>query len=162
MTKHYNPSIVERANRILASKSGDFLSDEVNPNIVMNIPVTPVQKLFLFGDASTSGATGTLQTTPSDKDTYITNVEAAIIKDATCDAADSTFRINAVVDGVTRVLAAIPTITLTAQNSSIAMHFNPPIKIDRDTAITTTQGTFTAGKYRRVSIVTGYTEEVTR
>jgi len=158
MTKHYNPSIVERANRILASKAGDYLSDEVAGPVAV-IPLNPVVRIVRAGGSSATG-TLTLYTTPSDKDFYLTTAILSMIKDVTCDATGG-INLNAVIDGVTKEIIVYGILTLTAQADTIVCNCPVPIKIDRNTAITVS-GTYTAGTMRRSATVHGYTEEVTR
>jgi len=159
MTRHYNPSIVERANRVLASKAGDFLSDEV-AGPVATIAITPVTRIIKASGSSTTG-TMTIFTTPTDKDFYITGLYLSMIKDVTNDMATGNVAIALTIDGVTVNPIGIGVLTLTAQSESVAFPFTTPIKVDRGTAITI-GATYTAGSMRRFGSVHGYTEEVTR
>jgi len=56
-------------------------------------------------------------------------------------------------------LLYIPILTLTAQNSSIALNPLYPIRLDRGSAITLTMGAYTAGLCLRTTTLTGYTVE---
>jgi len=161
MTKHYNPSIIERASRILNSKQGDFLSDEV-AGPVATIELKPAVRLIASTVASTSSSTNNAQTTPADKDTYITGVALSFVKDVTCDAADGSLRAMVVVGGVTRNLLSFGILTLTAQSGSNSISFPYPIKVDRNSSLGLAQSTFTAGKFVRCVNFFGYTEEVTK
>jgi len=151
MTRHYNPSITERANRILATKSGDFLSDEVISNIQPVIAIAPVAGIIK------SGASGTIFTTPADKDFYLTGLSASFSK-AAGDTGTS-LTLTGFVDGVSVPLIRLAGVTLTVERDSVVADFTYPIKIDRNTAIASgASGTFTASAF----CIRGYTEEVTR
>jgi len=160
VTKHYNPSIVERANRILATKAGDYLSDDVMPNIQPVIPISPIVKIIRNSNTSATGSI-TPYTTPDDKDFYLTAIGLSYSKNATCDVATGNVALNVTIDGVSVAVVSLAMLTLTAEKDSVYVNFNPPIKVDRGTAITGTN-TYTAGLMRRTCNVVGYTEEVTR
>lgn len=161
MTKHYNPSIVERANRILASKSGDFLSDEVQGPVAV-IPINPIINIVRAASATTTSS-GTIFTTPTDKDFYLTGVQFGFVKDAACDAANTTTpAVLITIDGVSVTVVRLPTITLTAQNQSVFVSLPTPIKIDRGTTISIQSTSYTVGVFNRNAVIYGYTEEVTR
>jgi hypothetical protein len=159
MTKHYNPSLVERTNRIFRPKAGDQFSDNVSPNLVPVITVDPIVRIVRNGNTSSTG-TFTVYTTPSDKDFYLTAIELTMAKDVTCDAATGSVGMNITVDGVSVAVVTIAFITLTAQTSTVVVPFTFPIKVDRGTTITGSV-TFTAGAMRRSCCIYGYTEEVT-
>jgi len=157
MTKHYNPSIVERANRILASKAGDYLSDEVIPNIQPVIPITAVARICQ-GTAGTA-ATNTIYTTPADKDFYLTGAVLAYIKDVTSTA--TLFRYRVFVNELQKEIITLPAITLTPGCESVAIELNPPLKLDRNTTVVCTTDS-TVANVKVSGNVIGYTEEVTR
>jgi len=158
MTRHYNPSIVQHANRILASKGGDFLSDEVMPNIQPVIPISPVANISR-GSGMTNALTSALFTTPADKDFYLTSAVLSVSKDVTSTAVAIDFRV--VIDGASQTPIRISGITLTPLQATVPLVFNPPIKIDRNTAISINANTAVAN-IRVDGSLTGYTEEVTR
>jgi len=151
MTKHYNPSIVERANRILATKSGDFLSDEVQGPVAC-IAITPVANILRAAAGS-----GTIYTTPADKDFYLTGFSLSFVKAASDTG--TLVQITCIVDGVTTSIFGFAGLTLTAERDGVAVDLSTPIKVDRNTAISCgLTGTYTAIR----STIRGYTEEVTR
>lgn len=161
MTRHYNPSIAERALRILNSKQGDYLSDEVS-GPVATIEIKPVCRLVKRVNATTSGTTNTIFTTAADKDTYITAVYLALLKESTCDAADSSCSINVTIDGVSTTILSLPIASLIGQEGNASVILETPIKADRNTTVTLTQSTYTTGRFFRHAIIYGYTEETTR
>lgn len=158
MTKHYNGSIIERLNRIFRPKAGDQFTDEISGPVAV-IPVTPVSRIIRAAGSSTSGSITAL-TTPADKDFYLTGCTLSMIKDATCDMATGAIALAVTVDGVAQNPAAIAILTLTAQSQTVNVTFNPPIKVDRNTALSM-GASYTAGTMRRFLGVYGYTEETT-
>jgi len=129
VTKHYNPSIVENANRILASKAGDYLSDEVQGPVAV-IPILPITNIIKTANSSTTGSV-TLYTTPTDKDFYLTSLQISLIKDATNDNATGTIGFSITVDGVVIVPLGLAVLTLTAQNSNAVLPLSISIKVNR-------------------------------
>lgn len=112
-------------------------------------------RISRFNFSSTTG-TGTLYTTPTDKDFYITYVSLTVTQDATCDGVVGTVQL--VQDGVTRGLIAIPHQALTAGTYTLSLSFPYPIKVDRNTAITAVT-TFTAGTCSRYATLGGFVLE---
>lgn len=158
MVKHYNPSLVERFQRIFNFKSTDRFKDDISGPVAV-IPVEPVSKIVRSGNTSSSGAL-TIFTTPSDKDFYLVGGNISLVKDVTCDAATGTFQITCTIDGVAQAIMVIGILTLTAQSEIVNLSLPYPIKVDRGTAITGSI-TFTAGACRRTGCIIGYTEETT-
>lgn len=106
---------------------------------------------------STVSETGfTIMTTSANRDFYLTGMNIALVKDATCDVADGSGKIAVVIGGASVDLCALPTLTLTAQNVATSQTFNPPIKIDRNSNINANKGTFTAGKYILSTAIYGF------
>jgi len=157
MTRHYNPSIVERASRILASKAGDYLSDEVSGPVAV-IPISPVTKT-LARATSTATAASTVYTTPVDKDFYLTGITLGMTKDATCD--NTIVQVAVTVDGTQTIIIDVPSQSVTAYSTQVPVQFIPPLKLDRGQPIQVF-GTFTVGTMRKNTCIYGYTEEVTR
>lgn len=156
--KHYNPSIVERAQRIFNTK-GDNLPDEVSGPVAV-IPIQPVSRIIKAAAASNTSII-TPYTTPTDKDFYLTGVTLSFVKDAANDLATGSLLVQTTVNGETVSVTGIAVLTLTAQQQTVRCEFNPPIKVDRNAAIQLPTATFTAGAMRRVLCINGYTEEVT-
>ena len=160
MTKHYNTSISEDAARILNSKQ-DYLSAEVQGPIAV-IPIDRIQNIMVSAAPTTSGASNNITTFAADKDSYVTGCTLSFQKDATCDVSDGFIRIIVTTEGVTRNIAQLPVMTLTAQSMIVPIQFAKPIKVDRGSASSLTQGTFTAGKFIRSATLYGYTVETTK
>lgn len=160
MVKHYNTSISEDAARILNSKQGQFLGDDVQGPVA----VIPIQRRCDFvkqgGRATTGG--GTIATTPADKDTYLVGLHFSFSKNAACDIASGNIRVTAVIDGLTVNIASFAVLTLTAEQGSDYFPFTVPIKIDRNTTISFAADSYTAGLMSRSASVHGYTVETTK
>lgn len=138
----------------------DTIPSVVNPTIQPVFEVTKKNSLSAFSNAVVvSSSAATLFTTPSDRDFYLTSASLSLIKDATCDKATGSLAINATINGSTRAILSLPTLTLTAQNIAVANNFSNPIKIDRGTAIQRSTFSFTAGTAAFDATITGYTEE---
>lgn len=162
MVKHYNTSLADDANRILNTKAGDMLSSQVNPILQPTIPITRICDIIRSASVSASASTGTLFTTPSDKDFYLSLVSFNIIKDSTCDVASGNTNLRAVINGANTDLIAIPMLTLTAQETNVQVAFPIPFKVDKNTSITLVANTFTAGNFRKTGLLAGYTMEVSK
>lgn len=105
----------------------------------------------------TTTGDGTVYTTPSDKDFYMTNLQLSFIKDAACDAATGNLSVTAFLpDGSNPFLLSMPIITLTAQQSQGFFNFSAPVLLKKGSAIVST-GSFTAGALSRTVNVIGYT-----
>jgi len=153
MARHFNPSIANRAARILNSKQGDYLSDEVAGPVAI-IPITPFANICKSASTTTSAA---IYTTPADKDFYLTSCSLSGAK-AVGDSGTSAV-VAVTVSGLVANVLLIAGITLTADAQSVAIAFPVPIKVDRGTAINCNiGGTWTSVR----AAIQGYTEEVTK
>lgn len=158
--KHYNPSISEDAARIFNSKQGDFLSDEVTGPIA-NIQIKPRIRVLAVASNTSSGS-GTIYTTPADKDTYITGVIFSFVKNAACDTALGVAAVQTTIDNLSgRHLASLAMDTLTAERDTVSVRFDD-LKIDRNVVVQFSSKTFTAGTMLRVCTIFGYTVETTK
>lgn len=130
------------------------------PNVQPVMDMTPrnhrLVNSFNAATKTTSSSSDTVFTTPTDRDLYITQVIFGFVKDAACDTASGAATLRVTSGGQAKTIAALPVLTLTAQDSRVVMNFNPPMKADRNTNCTMVQGTFTAGAFVRVTEVIGY------
>jgi hypothetical protein len=126
---------------------------ETNPTILHNIDIVR------FIGTSSSTASITAYTTPTNQDFYMTGCSLSMVKDAANDGATANIAIGCFVGGVVRYPLVIATLTLTAQSQTVAISFQKPIKVDRNTAITVACGTFTAGSRRVEGTINGYIDE---
>jgi len=122
---------------------------EVNPKLLRRINHSTYA-------AVTNATSGTIYTTPADKDYFLTAISLSVIKDVTSTSVLVTLR--CIQDGLTKVLLAIPCITLTVQNQGLSLTLPYPMKIDKNTAITVTSSTNVANIVI-VGTVMGYTTE---
>jgi hypothetical protein len=158
MAQHNNPSIANDAVRILNSKGGESVSNEL-------APLTPVIPILRYANIARSAvnlnsASATIYTTPSDKDFYLT--AAAIARTSSNAATGVQSTITATIEGVSRVLLDLP--RLTSQQEQPASSLSQtwaycPIKIDRNTIIAVTNNDGT-GTIRTHATIQGYTVEV--
>lgn len=155
--KHYNPSITERANRIFNLKNGDQMPDEVEGPVAV-IPLTNVVRIVRSASAN-NAASGTVWTTPAEKDFYLTGVILTTTKDATSTATN--IQLTAFIDGVGQPIVRIRGITLTAMSQTVPISFSVPIKIDRNTQINIANDSAVAN-IATSAVIFGYTEEVAR
>jgi hypothetical protein len=154
--KNYNQSINQDLNRIfdLKGENSNEIADFIQP--VINIYASP--NIIRKGTASNS-TSGTIYTTPSDKDFYLTNCAISVTKDATSTSTGSDIQVT--INGVTFQILTLATLTLTAQNMSNSMDFSNPIKIDRGTPIQILNATNVAN-VRAVGNIVGFTTETTK
>jgi len=120
---------------------------EVNPKLLRRTTIV-----------RTVATAGTIYTTPTNQDFYLTGVQYSLTKDATCDLATGRSTINAVIGGLATEIIGHVTITLTAYNQTITKVFDHPLKIDRGTNITCSITT-TAGVCVRFFSINGFIDE---
>jgi len=153
-----NLSISQDMNRIfdLKGESTDFVSEIIQPVIKIFSPCNIVRN-----GASTASGSLSVYTTPQDKDFYLTCASFGISKDAVSDISSGGKGLNAFIEGVSRSIIILPVLTLTAEHDQITINFQPPIKIDRNTSISSNITTTVGSCVRTISIV-GYTQETTK
>ena len=100
-------------------------------------------------EPTTSGSTNLAATTSDVKRTFLHGIAISYAKDATCDAADGQYRARCVINGVSKIIISFPLITLTAQSASMYVQFDRPMLVDKSSALSITQPTFTVGKFLR-------------
>ncbi len=129
------------------NKAGEELigiNNIITPVIVIRDNITQIR----------TGTSGTLHTTPSDKDFYITNIFWNYVK--TAADTGSLMSITVIINGVTVNLIRIGHITGTLGQDSGNETYFQPLKIDRNTAIACSlTGTWTITN----QIIKGYTVE---
>jgi len=151
-----NSSISEDMNRIfdLKGQSTSYVMDYITPMVQVKPTCNIIRNGTLF-----NGTSSTFYTTPSNKDFYLCGCSLSVIKDATSTSTGSW--ISFVQQGVARTFCFIAGLTLTAQNDSIVVDFNHPIKIDRGSYIDVNAGTNVAN-CRSAACIWGYTQETTK
>lgn len=120
---------------------------EVNPKLLRRANVVK----YVSGASS-----GTIYTTPTDKDFFLCTAILSVNKDVASTAAGT--YLSCVVEGVTTRLIHIAGITLTVQSECLSVSFPVPIKIDRNTPIAIASSA--SGAVIAVAgTITGYTVE---
>lgn len=119
---------------------------EVNPKLLRTNTIVRYNEFF-------NDTAGTILTTPANQDFYLTSASLSVTKDATSTSTMS--RIRCVIDGVTTYLLPLAHLTLTAQNQQIALNFDKPIKLDRNTALSFITAT-NVGNIRVAAAITGF------
>jgi len=114
---------------------------------------------FILSGSSTSTGTITLTipTLTDGQEFFLNSVSFAVAKDATCDNATGRLTINATGPfdiGVSKEIAGIATVTLTADSQSQTIVYTRPIKL-KSASTVTFPGTFTAGAMSRWVQITG-------
>jgi hypothetical protein len=126
---------------------------ECNPKLQRHVT-------FVKTSSSTVSASGaSLYTTAPTKDFYLTSAYFYMTKDATCDVAIGLAGITAIVGGLSFYVIGISRLTTTAQDQGVYINFPQPIKIDRNTAITISAFSYTAGLSARTYGIMGYYDE---
>jgi hypothetical protein len=124
--------IIEGANIAIAR---DRIPIELAEKVVPVMEVNPkLLKRCNYSGASL-GTAGTILTAALDRDTFITGGCLSICKIAADTGTNAQLRITS--NGVSFNILLIAGVTLTANNATVAVNLNPPIKADRGTAITT-------------------------
>lgn len=127
-----------------------FVEDYIQPTVSVS-PITNV----LRHNSAINSTTATIYSTPSDRDFFLTGASLSLIKDAGATSTGSSVKV--VIDGNTRNLLTIISLTTTAQNDAISQSFNK-IKIDRGTDIVVTNGSANAN-VSAIGIIEGFIVE---
>lgn len=136
-------------------KSSDTTGDVVEA-IYPVAQIRPRSDIFFENNASNATA-ATIYTAPSDKFFYLQSVCLSMIKDVTATSTVSAVR--GFVDGTQKILIHITSLTLTIQNGTMALNFDPPLRLDKGQAITVTNSTAVGNINARGSII-GYLSDV--
>jgi len=131
------------------------LAEKVVPVMEVNPKLLKTTNYLVAG--SGSATSNTIATTPTDKDTYITNACLSMIKDATSTSTSTTLTITPFGQAAVSVLR-IACATLTAQTDSLTQNWSNPIRLARGSNIIITHSSNVAN-ILGVAAVQGYTEE---
>jgi len=154
-------NIVTNKDAIKALIDGAGLPIQNFPNklassIVPVIDLTPDFHRF-SNIVKNATATGTIYTTPSDRDFYLTACSVTISTNEVAGAASNTITItpkNGVASVILGVNAGVFSITSVPTTNSNAISFPFPILLERGSAITATKDTSTAtGNFNIVGVV---------
>lgn len=156
-----NPDVVNAIISQLKVTHAEGIPQNFSPVIQGVIDLTPRHHRLTTINRSqtTTYAAVTIYTTPDPstrQDFYLQQVVHSIAKDATSDAPTGAMIVRCVVDGQNVTLAPISTITLTAQQTSLTLRLDNPIKVDPGTNITIVALTGSLGLLYRTASVHGY------
>jgi len=129
---------------------GNFNKD-ITPVVDVTPSTLPVNQVPATSTVTNTGSS-TIFTVPNTGDWYLTSLFLARTSDATADSTSSS--LSVVFDGGTRILINLRKQTLTAGNDHHYQNYNPPIKLDRGSAITLARG-FTVGAESHFVAITG-------
>lgn len=105
----------------------------------------------------TASSTGTVYTTPLNREFYLTGISGSFIKDAANDHPTGVaYLCGVMIDGVQKYIAQLATITLTAQSGGYAINFSHPLKIDKNTSIIIPGVTIGVGNFSRTLSIYGF------
>lgn len=120
---------------------------EVNPKLLRRVNV-------IRHGYATNAATATIYTTPADQEFYLTECCLSWVKDAGSDATTAYLTVNN--DGVSgRRLLVLTGITGVATAQTMAVTFNPPILVDKNSSVVVNNNTATAN-VSAVGSIAGY------
>lgn len=127
---------------------------KVSEAILPVVDVNPKKIEIVKRSVITDSLSGTIYTTPTNKDFYLHALHLSGFKSNATGCTG--FAINATINGVTSVLIDLNHAALTAMTEAhTSLSLNIPVKIDRNTAITVTSNN--ADTLNRVSgIIYGY------
>jgi len=162
MVENRNQEIVKQIAQAGGLEMSDGMPSAITNSYVPVIEVNPrvvkMQDKTFNNDITASGGGTIMSNQGAGVNFILKNITLAIIKDATCDTADGVVGINGTVGGVSIRLITLPCLTLTAQEQSLTLNFGAGLKLDAGSTITFTSNTFTAGKFSRSGLVSGYIE----
>ena len=144
-----------QASRIQVGK--DKLPSEFSDKVVFTCETNP--KLIKYPNickyaVANNATSATIYTVPADRDFCITSYTLSVVKDVTATSTESAIKCQ--VDSATaQRIAAIATLTLTAERGQISGNFIPPLKIDKGSGITVTNSTNTSN-ITAEGTITGY------
>lgn len=144
--------------QVSRDKIPNQLAEKVVPVMEVNPKLLRRANIVRSGTATGTGAS-TIYTTPSNQDFFLTHAELSIIKDAASDYATGGYPLNVTIDGVTRSILIISILTLTAQNQTVGIAFNTPVKLDRGSTIALNSASSTAGTFIRAATFGGFVDE---
>jgi len=132
---------------------GDIVPNKVVPNIQPVHEVYDKVATIVTSNSAINATSANVYNTPADKDFYLTGAYLSVIKDVTSTSTFSSLLVA--VNGSTPAVLVIRGLTLTVQSGSLALTFNPPIKLDRSSAVTVTNTTATGNVSATAGII-GY------
>lgn len=159
MAQIHNSNLINELRDVAKLQQlNDIIPSQLADKVVPVIDVNPKHARIVnwISDATASNATSANFTSlPDNKEFYLTSATLSLIKDATATSTLSRILLN-LPDGSTKAIISIPSFTLTAQNQSLMINFNPPIFLQRGQTITVSNST-NVGNIKATGNITGYT-----
>jgi hypothetical protein len=160
MAKIYNSDVTKGLQKNAGIQQNiDKTPNELAEKIVPTIETNPelLRRCNIIRTASATNSTSAIiYTTPKNQDFYIVAANLSHTRDAVATSVASS--INAVINGATQTILQICNVATTAGEQSLALSFPFPIKVDRDTNITVTNGAAVA-YIKTVGTIIGYLDE---
>jgi hypothetical protein len=161
MAKIYNSDLIKELRdvgkiQISTDKIPNEIADKVVPVINVNPKQSRVINAILSSAVTASGVAQTLLAAQPNRDFFITSASISIVKDAACTPGREFYHIICTIDGATKNILTIPYYSAVASESHKTISFPIPIKIDRNTAITTSIFDYGAGTSKVSTNVSGY------
>jgi len=128
------------------------LAEKVVPVMETNPELLRTLDYFQFKEDTGTG--GTMATTPTDRDVYLTGCTLSIQKDVTSTL--TAYSLRGVVNGIAVHLADMAFLTLTIANQNMAVSFPKPIKLDRNSTITITLTGGGVATHKATTTINGY------
>jgi hypothetical protein len=151
--QHNSGWIPQKISNFLRTKTGET----VGPELTDLTPVVLIQPDPIVTNALGTGATTTLITTASDRDTYVVSAQLTSAQDGTSDNIASYIELTQ--NGALKRILQLTGITLVAKTQDTSVHFGPlGIKADRNTAITV-KHSGTVGTTRVGGMIAYYTTD---
>lgn len=150
-----NVALSDAMIRAFNLKSSDTTGDVVEA-------IYPVAQIrprsdILFENNASNATSATIYTAPSDKFFYLQSACLSLIKDVTATSTVSAIR--GFIDGTQKIILNITSLTLTVQSGTVALNFDPPLRLDKGQAITVTNTTAVGNVNARGNII-GYLSDV--
>jgi len=138
---------IQSSAQVPRELANSFISSiESNPHIVR-----PCSILKAYTNAASSQAT--IWTTPSDKDFYLVGLTLSCSYDSSSDNTQTS--VFSTIGGAVTRIAYIMKQTLTAQDQTITLNFEHPLKIDRGVIIYV-KNEYTVGAGQKACVLWGY------
>lgn len=161
MARINRTDIIQKAvNDLALSTSGTIIPNETLDKVQLVYSLNSQYSNFISNGNQTT--TGTMSTAVpivgNGQRVFVTSIDVHMIKDATCDAATGAITIGMTPNniGISKNIAQVGIIALTAQSEHININLPFPIEV-KSAGTITLSGTFTAGVMVRTISVAGFT-----
>lgn len=154
MATIFQSEVIKRAiDDLKLAPAREKIPSEIADKVLLTYDLKKKYSDLIFTGTSSASGNVSVMAADNDYETYITAAHFSFAKDVTCDVASGRIGLNIIVNGANKDLCSLPVITLTAQTGTCVISMPYPLKIDRNTAITTNLS-FAAGVLTRATQVT--------